>query len=340
MNAKLLTALQKNPFVLAPMAGITDMPFRSFMKTLDCSIVITELVSAHGLEFNSERTFALMRYEERQRPIGIQIFGETPEILARAAKIVEQTGADFVDLNFGCPVPKVVKKGAGSAILRDLEQLTKVLRAVKSAVNIPVTIKVRTGWDSHSRNADRVAHIAYNEGITWMAIHGRTRAEAYSGQADWDYIAQVKSTAHLPILGNGDLVSAPLAVKRLKETGCDGVMIGRGCLKNPWIFREALALWNGDELNKPGEKNFFGVFAKLKYYLEQSCDERIVLIQLRKFAAWYSSGYPGSATFRKQIFQVDEKERLMSIANDFFASMTPAMQADTSHEPFLMGGHG
>ena len=174
-------ALKTNPFVLAPMAGITDHAFRTFMRKLDASVVVTELVSANGIEYKSERTMKLMSFDESQRPVGIQLFGEEPEILGRAAAVAEAEGCDFVDLNFGCPVPKVVKKGAGSAMLKDPVQLQKVLAAVKGAVKIPVTIKIRTGWDSNTRNAAEICNIAYNEGISWVAIHGRTRNQGYSG---------------------------------------------------------------------------------------------------------------------------------------------------------------
>ncbi|HEY1079257.1 MAG TPA: tRNA-dihydrouridine synthase, partial [Bdellovibrio sp.] len=183
-----VTALKTNPFVLAPMAGITDHAFRTFMKKLDTSVVVTELVSANGIEYKSERTMKLMSFDETQRPIGIQLFGEEPEVIARAAQVAEAEGCDFVDLNFGCPVPKVVKKGAGSAMLKDPVALQKVLAAVKGAIKIPLTIKIRTGWDANTRNAIEVCNIAYNEGVEWVAIHGRTRAQGYSGLADWDFI--------------------------------------------------------------------------------------------------------------------------------------------------------
>ena len=240
--------LKKNPFVLAPMAGITDAPFRTFMREMGAGVVVTELVSATGLQYSSDKTRKLMHFEEVQRPIGIQIFGETLEHLAFATREIEVMGADFVDLNFGCPVPKVVKKGAGSAVLKDLVALRDILRTVKAASSLPVTIKIRTGWDESTRNSEEVCQVAYDEGITWVAIHGRTRAAAYSGKADWEYISNVKAKARLPVLGNGDITSAEMALQRLKDSGCDGVLIGRGCLKNPWIFREALALYHQDQV--------------------------------------------------------------------------------------------
>ncbi len=334
-----LHALKTNPFVLAPMAGITDHAFRTFMKKLDASVVVTELVSASGIEYKSEKTLKLMSYDETQRPIGVQLFGEDPEILARGAAFAEADGCDFIDLNFGCPVPKVVKKGAGSAMMKDPVQMQKVLSAVKAAVKIPVTIKIRTGWDSTTRNASEICNIAYNEGMEWVAIHGRTRNQGYSGFADWDFIAEVKANAKLPILGNGDILTPRQAVLRLEQSGCDGVMIGRGCLKNPFIFMDALSLWRGESV-KDVKRDYVGLFNGLKNEIVAHCDEHITGIQLRKFAAWFSTGYPGAAQFRKNLFQSKSNEEIMNLANEFFAGIGSVEQEDQSKEDFLMGGHG
>lgn len=343
-----LNALRANPFVLAPMAGITDHAFRTFMKALGSSVVITELVSAAGLQYNSGRTFDLMSFDDTQHPIGIQLFGEDPAQVANAAKIVEEQGADFVDLNFGCPVPKVVKKGAGSAMMKDPVAMAAMLKAVVAAVNIPVTIKVRTGWDANMRNALEIAHIAANEGITWMAIHGRTRAQGYSGHADWDFISEVKAQARLPILGNGDIVTSTQAVRRLQESGVDGVMIGRGALKNPYIFQDALALWSekgeaadsGTAADKTQPRNYAGLFQDLHACFAVHCEERILQIQLKKFAAWFATGYPGAAQFRKRVFQATTTIELVEMALLFFANLTINDQENPDNEGFLMGGHG
>ena len=341
-SESLLNSLKANPFVLAPMAGITDCAFRSFMREMGASIVITELVSSSGLKYSSERTRKLMSYENLQRPIGVQIFGEDLDCMAFAAKEVEQSGADFVDINFGCPVPKVVKKGAGSAALKDLVFFRNVLRAVKGSVQIPVTIKVRTGWDQQTRNTHEVAQIAYDEGITWLAIHGRTRAQGYSGESDWSYIADVKNHAKLPVLGNGDIASAYTALQRLTDSRCDGVMIGRGCLKNPWIFFEANHLYNKkNNLQIPAiKKDFSEVFDRLENHLKRTSEGRVVVLQTKKLAAWYSAGYPGSSQFRKKIFSESDQGQVTSIIKDYFLKLDPYHQSDTSSEPFLMGGHG
>lgn len=335
-----LEALRQNPFVLAPMAGITDHAFRTFMKARKAGVVVTELISATGIEFQSERTLKLMSYDESQRPVGIQLFGEDPEIMAKSARFAQEKGADFVDLNFGCPVPKVTKKGAGSAILKDLPHLTLMISTIKKAIDIPLTIKIRTGWDQGTRNADEVVKIAHNEGVTWVAIHGRTRAAGYSGLADWDYIAEVKAKAQLPILGNGDILTAKQAVLRLNQSGCDGVLIGRGCLKNPYIFADALSLWKGEKLDSTLERDYVNLYRQLHEVLLAHCDERILQIQLKKFAAWFATGYPGAAAFRKSIFQTKSADEVLDESLKFFKTVGKIDQEDTSDDGFLMGGHG
>lgn len=334
-----LQALKENPFILAPMAGITDHAFRTFMRRLDSSVVVTELVSATGLEHKTQKTLDLMSFDEEQRPLGIQLFGEDPATMALAAKMAQDHGADFIDINFGCPVPKVVKKGAGSAMLKDLPAMQLLLNAMMKAVDIPITIKIRTGWDSTSRNAADVCHLAYNEGITWVAIHGRTRAQGYSGDADWDFITEVKRQSKIPILGNGDIHTPEQAVERMKSSGCDGVLIGRGALKNPFIFKDALALWNNQPIELAANRDYTAIIKDLHDCYSSRASEHIVGLQIKKFSAWFSAGYPGAAAFRKSLFQTKSNDEVLNLAIEFFSSLR-TLQEDTSHEPFLMGGHG
>ncbi len=328
----LLAYMKNNPYFLAPMAGITDCAFRSFMRKMGCGIATTELVSATGLKYNSSKTIKLMKYTEDQSPVGIQIFGEELEHLHNAAKYISDMGADFIDLNFGCPVAKVVKKGAGSAVLKDLVQLRKVLRAVKSGSSIPVSIKVRTGWDDQNRNTDEVAQVAYDEGIVWVAVHGRTRQQAYKGLADWEYINQVAEKAKLPIIGNGDITSASIAQKRLTDGHCQGVMIGRGCLKNPWIFMQSRGI--------AFQRNFNEMFDDLRGFLETHFDDYLTTLQYKKLAVWFSAGYPQSSHFRKAVFQLKEKTEVFEVVDQYFDKIQHLPMRDTSDEPFLMGGHG
>lgn len=342
----LLDQLKKNPFVLAPMAGITDSAFRSFMREMGAGVVVTELVSAHGIEYRGENTLRLMKFAEGQRPIGIQLFGETVEAIASAAKYAENEGADFIDLNCGCPVPKVVKKGAGSALLKDLPQLERVLRAMKGAVRVPVTLKIRTGWDEGSRNALEVAQLAYDCGIEWLAIHGRTRAQGYSGKADWDFIGNVKAKSKIPVIGNGDIHSGAQAVDRLRTYNLDGVMIGRGCLKNPWIFQDSLRHLHtkaGEAVPPvtPADRDFLKVLALLRFFLEANVDAHLTGLQMKKFAAWFSSGYPNAKKFRHELFTHNESlDNLATTITRYFHDMRVIEQMDTSSEDFLMGGHG
>ncbi len=335
---KLTDHLKTNPFIIAPMAGITDHSFRTFIRRLNSGMVVSELISANGLEYNNERTYEMMGYDEEQRPVALQIFGEEPDVIARSAQVVEARGVDFVDLNFGCPVPKVTKKGAGSAMLKDLTMMQKVLSAVVKAVKIPVTIKVRTGWDAHTKNADEVGHIAYNEGITWMAIHGRTRAQNYDGKADWDYIGNVKAKVKIPVLGNGDILTAQEAVDRLKTYNLDGVLIGRGALRNPYIFEESHALLHDLPYNK--EKDFYQLLVQLNELYALRCSDRLREIQLRKFAAWFSTGYPDSAQFRKMLFQSPSADSILSESKLYFSKLSAINFKSHEEEKFLMGGHG
>ncbi|MDE0119364.1 MAG: tRNA-dihydrouridine synthase [Bdellovibrionales bacterium] len=364
---KLLKELKKNPFLLAPMAGVTDTPFRSFMREMGCGIVTTELVSAKSLQLKNERSYKLMSFTENQRPVGVQIFGEELKSLTEAAQIVEQSGADFVDLNFGCPVPKIVKKGAGSAVLKDLCFLQKILKTVKRSISIPLSIKVRTGWDQPSRNSHEVAKIAYNEGIIWLTVHGRTRVQAYSGQADWPYIKEIKSKSLIPIIGNGDLIKANQVLKLKKETGCDGMMIGRGCLKNPWIFQEINHYYKTENTESLGQhspntiektdtnpknsyrassgkkinnKNYINILNRLQSHLEKFYDEKMFLLQYKKFSTWFSSGYPDSARFRKTVFQTRDKKEVLKLINEYFHRVDFKKQQETPYEPALMQGHG
>lgn len=335
---KLTDHLKLNPFVIAPMAGITDHSFRTFIRQLDSSVVVSELISANGLEYDNARTFEMMGYDEVQRPVGLQIFGDDPDIIARSAQIVESRGVDFVDLNFGCPVPKVTKKGAGSAMLKDLVMLQKVLSAVVKAVKIPVTIKVRTGWNHETLNADEVGHIAYNEGITWMAIHGRTRSQNYEGKANWDYIGDVKAKVKIPVLGNGDVLTADEAVTWLKKYNLDGILIGRGALRNPYIFKESLALYQGRE--EKIEKDFYSLLLNLNELYALRCSDRLREIQLRKFAAWFSTGYPDSAQFRKKLFQSPNADSILAESKIYFSNLSAIKFKSHEEEKFLMGGHG
>jgi nifR3 family TIM-barrel protein len=322
------------------MAGITNSPFRRLMREYGSSVVISELVSANGIEYASHRTLELLRFSKAERPVGLQIFGEDEENLVKACRVVEKMGADFVDLNMGCPVPKVVKKGAGAAMCRNPSELAPILRAMAASVSIPVTIKIRTGWDSTLRNAQEIVRVAADSGIAWVAIHGRTRAQGYSGEADWDFIGEVKAKSPLPIIGNGDVNTPEQAVSRYRTYGVDAVMIGRGALRNPFLFEQSRDLLEGRESKPVTAERIVELLGKQRGYLAESFDQRSVLLHARKFLAWYSSGYPGSGEFRKNVFHIPDEEALWNEAFRFFEISLRKRDMSFLNEPFLMGGHG
>lgn len=330
----------EHPFILAPMAGITNSPFRRLMRKRKSAVVVSELVSANGIEYASNRTLELLKYHDEERTVGLQIFGETAERLVKACQIVEKMGADFVDLNLGCPVPKVVKNGAGSAMCRNPLQLGKTLEAMVKSIRIPVTIKIRAGWDENSKNAAEVVHVAAEAGVAWVAIHGRTRAQGYSGEADWDFIGNVKAKSPLPIIGNGDITTPELAVRRVRDYGVDAVMIGRGALRNPFIFEQTWDLWNGRSYSFPAAERYLELIEEQSRMLHETFNPRSAMVHARKFLAWYSSGFPGCHEFRSKVFQIPDPDELWARTREFFEKS--ARERDTSYlsQPFLMGGHG
>ncbi|MBI2712198.1 MAG: tRNA dihydrouridine synthase DusB [Bdellovibrio sp.] len=330
----------EHPFILAPMAGITNSPFRRLMRRRKSALVISELVSANGIEHSGGKTLDLLRFHEEERLVGLQIFGEDTELLVKAAQVVERMGADFVDLNLGCPVPKVVKKGAGSAMCRDTASLGRTLEAMVKSVKIPVTIKIRTGWDSQTKNAVEVVRVAAEAGISWVAIHGRTRAQGYSGLADWDFIGDVKAKSPLPIIGNGDVGTPQIAVDRFKNYGVDAVMIGRGALRNPFIFDQSRALLLGAEPQMPTSESYLQLMDEQRAMLQEVFNPRMAMIHARKFLAWYSAGFPGCHEFRSKVFSIPDPGILWDEAREFFLKSTQNRDFKFMNQPFLMGGHG
>ena len=321
----------RNAFWLAPMAGITDVCFRQLMDEMNAGVLISELVSAKGLFYNSEKTRKMMRVHPNEKSItGIQLFGESTDDIIRASELVEASGADFVDINLGCPVKKVVKKGCGAALLRDPAYLEKFLTTIKKGIRIPLTVKMRTGWNHDELTIHECVQAAYNSGCEWVAIHGRTRAQGYEGEADWNLIAEVKAQAQIPIIGNGDIRSAEQARRRLMESRVDAVMIGRGALRNPGIFNESIGLVN--------DCSSLNIIQRYHKNLHEYYDTRFSLILLRKFSAWLAFGNPGAANFRKNMFECITTSEVMEKVEEFFQNERPSQFDD--NEEFLMGGHG
>jgi nifR3 family TIM-barrel protein len=290
------------PLVLAPMAGHTDSLFRAAVKRLGgCGLVFTELVSTEGMTRCRERSAHIAGFNEEERPVAVQIFGASPERMAESAVMVEAMGADIIDINMGCPVKKVVRQGGGSNLLRDLPLMEKIFRAVRAAVRAPLTVKIRTGWDQSSINAVEVLKLAEDCGIEALTIHGRTRSDMFSGNADWRIIAEVKALARIPVIGNGDVFAPADAARMFHETGVDGVMIGRGALSNPWLICQAWDYLNGRPATQKSaqERAAFVVEFLRKMSLELPLP--IVLGKLKKLGGCLSKGFSGSSRLRAQM---------------------------------------
>jgi len=321
----------RNPFWLAPMAGITDVCFRQLMDEMNAGVLISELISAKGLFYNSEKTQKMMRVHANSKSIvGIQLFGESAEDIVRASEFVESTGAHFIDINLGCPVKKVVKKGCGAALLRDPAHLETFLSSIKKCIRLPLTVKMRTGWNEEELTIHECVKAAYNSGCEWVAIHGRTRAQGYEGKANWNLMAEVKEKAKLPIIGNGDIRSAEQAKNRLEESKVDAVMIGRGALRNPGIFNECVGLSNDSSCLK--------IINRYRESLKEHYDTRFSLILLRKFSAWLAFGNSGAAKFRKSMFECITTAEVMEKVEEFFQN--EQLLPFDDNEEFMMGGHG
>lgn len=306
------------PVALAPMAGITDLPFRLICRRLGCGYTVSEMISAKGLLYNNTKTKEMLKIDSGERPTAIQLFGSVPAELAEAARIVAESGADMIDLNMGCPVPKIVNNGEGSALMKQPALAHEILAAMVKAVDIPVTVKFRAGWDDAHRNAVEIAKAAEAAGVAAVAVHGRTRQQFYEGKADWKIIAEVKKAVKIPVFGNGDIFSAADGLRMLKETGCDGLMVGRGADGNPWIFQQLRAAL----LNQPYNEQ-----VPLKGKLELAAEHLRMLIELkgeyisvkemRRHISAYLKGMPHAAEYRSRFHKMDTYEQFMELLEEY-----------------------
>lgn len=288
---------------LAPMAGVTDLPFRILAREYGADLGVSEMISAQALLHDNRKTLSMLAIDDRERPVAIQLFGHDPVVMAKAAEIVvERVAPEMIDLNFGCPTPKIVKNGDGSALLKDPPLLAAIAQAVVDAVPIPVTAKIRLGWDADSINCIEIAQRLEASGVHWITVHGRTRKQFYSGVADWDWIKRVKEATSIPIVGNGDVFSSEDAQALFTTTNCDHIAIGRGCQGNPWIFQEIKAwLEKGVILPKPELKERIAVAVRhLNMKIEYSGEDRAVR-EMRPHLAWYLKGIPNAAETRNLI---------------------------------------
>ena len=305
--------------VVAPMAGITNKTYRMICKEFGAALVVGEMVSDKAVMFGNEKTKKLLDMDESERPISQQIFGSDKESFCIAAKkVYEYMHPDIIDINMGCPAPKVVKNGDGSKLLLDLEKAKKIMQSVVENSSVPVTIKIRKGWDNDHIVAVDVAKIAQEVGISAITIHGRTRSEFYTGNADWEIIKQVKQNVDIPVIGNGDVIDEETALKMFQTTGVDGIMIGRGALGNPWIFREIeYFLKTGKKLEPPTKEERLQT---IKQHIELAVQEKgdIAIKELRKHISWYTKNMPNSTNFRSSINKIESKEELINKIDEYF----------------------
>lgn len=309
----------KNRFILAPMAGITNSPFRLIAKRFGAALVTTEMISAKGLCLNQKRTLEYLKHSPEEDPLSVQIFGSEPEIMADAAQIVIESGAKIVDINMGCPVKKVIKIGAGGALLRDLKKAERVINAIRKVCNVPLTLKIRAGWSPEKCIVLEVAKMARDCGVDAITIHPRFVTQGFSGKANWSIIAKVKDKIDMTIIGNGDVFTANDALRMIKETGCDGVMIARGAIGNPWIFREILALQDGKIVNPPDLSERKKVMLEHFSLIKDLIGEEKAIKYIKGVFIWYSKGLPYSSYFRERIAKINNENELMSLLDKYFS---------------------
>lgn len=311
----------KNNLILAPMAGVTDLPFRMIVEKFEPGLVCTEMVSAKALYYGDEKTKMLLNTNGEKKPISMQIFGSEPEVMGYAARYVSEI-ADILDINMGCPAPKVVKNGDGSKLLLDLNKVEEIIKAVVTNSKIPVTLKFRKGWDNEHIVACEVAKIAEKSGVSAITIHGRTRDEFYGGKADLEIIKQVKNSVTIPVIGNGDIIDEESAKYMFEYTGVDGIMIGRGAMGNPWIFKQIqYYLETGEKLSKPTLNEKYEI---LKEHIELAIKEKgekVAINEMRKHIACYTRNLKDSSAFRNEMNHIDNKDKLLQKIQEYFGSL-------------------
>ncbi len=307
-----------NPCVLAPMAGVTDLPFRLLCREQGAGLLCTEMVSAKAISFHNKNTESLMQTGPGEHPVSLQLFGSEPELMGRIAAQIEERPFDILDVNMGCPVPKVVNNGEGSALMKQPKLVEAIVTAMVKSVKKPVTVKIRKGFDEEHVNAVEIAKIIEASGAAAIAVHARTREQYYSGQADWEIIRQVKESVSIPVIGNGDVDSPQKAQRMLQETGCDGVMVGRAARGNPWIFRQITHyLDTGELLEKPSRAQVAKMMLRHGELLAEYKGEYTALREMRKHVAWYTSGYPHSASLRRRVNELTTMESLCALVKEF-----------------------
>ncbi len=311
MKLKIGSVTLDNNLILAPMAGVTDLPFRLLCKEQGAGLICTEMISAKAIHFKNKNTESLMEIDERERPVSLQLFGSDPDLMADIAAQIEHRNFDILDINMGCPVPKVVNNGEGSALMKNPRLIHEIIRKVSGAIKKPVTVKFRKGFTEDCVNAVEIARIAQDAGAAAVAVHGRTREQYYSGKADWDIIRQVKEAVSIPVIGNGDVDSPEKAKQMQQETGCDGIMIGRAVRGNPWLFSRILHYQEtGELLPKPDIREVKEMMLRHARLQLEYKGEYTGMREMRKHVAWYTAGMPHSAAVRRLVNEVESYEQL------------------------------
>lgn len=310
--------------VLAPMAGVTDITYRTICKEMGAGLVVTEMVSAKGLYYKDIKTKKLMKTNEKNRPVSLQIFGSDPDIMAYVVDkyINERKDIDILDVNMGCPTPKIVKNGDGSALMKVPMLAGEIINKIKKVSTKPVTVKIRSGWDSKSINAVEFAKILEFNGADMIAVHGRTREQFYTGKADYNIIKEVKENVKVPVVGNGDIYTPQDAVKMLEQTNCDGVMVARGILGNPWLIMNIVKIFNNDyNFYEPTAKDKIEMVKRHAFMLADELDEKVAMLEMRKFAAWYMKGMKNSSETRNKINKITTAEDLCLVLEGYMKIM-------------------
>ncbi len=316
---------RKIPLYLAPMAGITDMPFRTICKQFGADVLITEMISTRGLVYDDPKTSKLLEIGSGENPIGVQLFGNNPEDFVKSVEKIIDLPFDFININLGCPTPKIIKNGDGCALMKDPKLASRIIEMTVKASSKPVSVKIRKGWDEDSVNAVKFSSMAENSGASMIIIHGRTREMFYSGKADWDIIKRIKETVAIPVIGNGDVFTPEDAFEMFKKTNCDGIMIGRGALGNPWIFKDVKHFLNTGRKTSPlhirelRDTMLFHLNKAISYH-----GERLGILEMRKHLAWYIKGLPHSAPVKNALQQSKDVGSIEKLLDDYFSKLVQA----------------